>query len=399
MGRPPCENGSCRDCVHKSMLLPELMCSVCVDHDQYSDRQLKRMVANGEIEIRGVCHQINGPLSQPTVEKREAANSSEGRSSRGRRASRRMETERYKPEEERKSSGKKRNREELTPYDILNALGVENSDININKGGTSQAAISKTKKTMGAAVTGLAKMVAPGNPDLARNLGVAASFATNPSIPPVIESQSNNNSAPNARAEAVIAQSAATAANIASRNASASKEKKMRDLEQEMGTALIDMLKNAPSPRESRPFLAAFASRHDKPTVEAVLEKKISDDEWNKIRKHALFPGAFEPVETSAIYRRKVPSAYLERLIMAIEEPGNIQRVAFGKKIAPILGGCNYVELDSIARSKPLMAIVTEFILALDAEALCRCRCPSRRGALSMLRKGYVSSLLESSGS
>jgi hypothetical protein len=70
------------------------------------------------------------------------------------------------------------------------------------------------------------------------------------------------------------------------------------------------------------------------------------------------------------VYRRKVPTRYLEQLILFLEQPGNVQRVAFGKKVAIVLNGSNYVELDSISRSRSLMSLVTEFLLALDMEAL-----------------------------
>jgi hypothetical protein len=75
MGRPYTESGSCRDCVHDGKLAEELMYSACQEHSRYSDKTLRRRSDRGDIDIEGVCHLLHGPLSQPTVGRRAAANS------------------------------------------------------------------------------------------------------------------------------------------------------------------------------------------------------------------------------------------------------------------------------------------------------------------------------------
>ena len=103
------EKGSCRHCVDNGLMERELMCSVCQEHAQYSDRSLRRMEEQGDFSIKGVCHHLHGPLSQPTVDRRAAANSPSRRRSRKRAAADNMERGRFVPTQERKTSGQKQN--------------------------------------------------------------------------------------------------------------------------------------------------------------------------------------------------------------------------------------------------------------------------------------------------
>jgi len=108
MGHPYNEKGSCRDYVYNGKLTKDCMCSVCRSHDEYSDQMLCKMEDNGNFDVMGVCHQIHGTLSQPTQDRRADESSSLGRRGRKRRATVKMEKERYEPMEQPKSSGKKR---------------------------------------------------------------------------------------------------------------------------------------------------------------------------------------------------------------------------------------------------------------------------------------------------
>ena len=69
------EKGSCRHCVDNGLMERELTCSACQERAQRSDRPLWRMEEQGDFSIKGVCHHLHGPLSQPAVDRRAAANS------------------------------------------------------------------------------------------------------------------------------------------------------------------------------------------------------------------------------------------------------------------------------------------------------------------------------------
>ena len=134
------EKGSCRHCVDNGLMERELMCSVCQEHAQYSDRSLRRMEEQGDFSIKGVCHHLHGPLSQPTVDRRAAANSPSRRRSRKRAAADNMERGRFVPTQERKTSGQKQKpTKQEEQRKALETLGMNTNQINFNKGGKSRS--------------------------------------------------------------------------------------------------------------------------------------------------------------------------------------------------------------------------------------------------------------------
>lgn len=110
-------------------------------------------------------------------------------------------------------------------------------------------------------------------------------------------------------------------------------------------------------------------------------------------------PGPFEPVPEEITYRLRVPAQHLQRLLLFLDQPGMLQKVAFGQKVQPLFGDDNYVQLDATARLQKACKIAVQFILALVEEALLgsnvlddneRCTCTERDSfRRCMLRKGH----------
>lgn len=264
MGRPFSENGSCRHDAYDGKLPEEHMCQVCKDHSRYSDKTLRRMKDNGDIEIEGVCQQLHGSLPREVAVQRAAANSSPAR--RGRR----RPTKRFEPSEQRKTSGKK-----LKPSEIdekrkaLATLGVNVENIHFNtNGGKSRGAVSKMATTAGAALTAISQVISPSDPNAARSLAVSASLKRDPTIKATMDDSSNEKRHPptasrresEANGQDRIQRAQAAASALAEENTK--KQRKLDACTRSLGTDLVSRLKGM-SIAEARPILAAGMSfRH-----------------------------------------------------------------------------------------------------------------------------------------
>ena len=126
----------------------------------------------------------------------------------------------------------------------------------------------------------------------------------------------------------------------------------------------------------------------DKATVERVCGIKVSNNEWNKINIHRCYPGSHQSVMKPKVYRQKISSVHLQRLLTFLHQPGCFQRVTFGTKIQEVMDGSDNKFLNSIARAVSLQKIKIDFLQALDQEATyqgdlpssdTRCQCLERR--------------------
>lgn len=103
---------------------------------------------------------------------------------------------------------------------------------------------------------------------------------------------------------------------------------------------------------ERRPTLAAFAN-HQKNTVEQTFGLQMSHDEWHNIQLHARFPGKFKPVQVVKSHRTRIPGTFLKKFLSFLENPGNLQRCAFGTRMISLCNSSMAVELPNV-RQKAL---------------------------------------------
>ena len=134
-------------------------------------------------------------------------------------------------------------------------------------------------------------------------------------------------------------------------------------------------------------FFLLFCLNHSKETIQCVLGIIISPTGWGKIKIHQRYPGPHKPVVKTKIRRQRISSLHLQRLLTFLHQPGYLQRVAFGTKIQEVMNGVDYKKLDNVARIVKLSKITTNFLMALDQEAIyegslpsseTRCQCLER---------------------
>jgi hypothetical protein len=141
-------------------------------------------------------------------------------------------------------------------------------ELSLSRGGTSKAAVNKSKALSAYATNGLARLLVSKTPDKAnevRETMLANAVQRAPDLSPGIEGP------------------------IRAAAPSPSKKAKVRDsLAADMGWMLRDLLRNMKSPSGRRPFLAVLAHNrtYTKTTVEEYLGIKISHREWSLIRTH-----------------------------------------------------------------------------------------------------------------
>jgi hypothetical protein len=146
--------------------------------------------------------------------------------------------------------------------------GNNDKELSLSRGGTSKAAVNKSKALCAYATNGLARLLASKTPDRQneiRETMLATVAKKSPDLSPGIKGPS--------RAAAP----------------SPSKKAKARDsLAADMGWMLRDMLRNMHSSSDRRPFLAVLAHNrtYTKPCVEEYLGITICNREWSLIRSH-----------------------------------------------------------------------------------------------------------------
>ena len=134
---------------------------------------------------------------------------------------------------------------------------------------------------------------------------------------------------------------------------------------------LLPYVRRMTRTRDRRMYLAMLSKKkHTRAAVCHALDmkQKINDTEWKEIGIHARYPGPLQPVPKTQIFRSRVPQAILLKLLNFLEDPGNLQKFAFGTMAREILGGTDYVELDKVERMQKLQTLATKFILGLNSE-------------------------------
>ena len=100
--------------------------------------------------------------------------------------------------------------------------------------------------------------------------------------------------------------------------------------------------------------------------VETLTGMKITDKEWHKVRRHARFLGPLKPAIAYPTFRQRVSQNKLTAMLQYLENPGNLQRYAFGTKLLKMYG--QTVEIDNVDRCKPALDLAVEFVMELDTE-------------------------------
>jgi hypothetical protein len=147
------------------------------------------------------------------------------------------------------------------------------------------------------------------------------------------------------------------------------REEAVAKVRQFLGDALIDKIKkDCKTVRERRPILALVALKHNRKDVNNALGIYTNKFEWRKCRIHAHHPGPLEPVRKPLIQRLKIPKELLHNLLNFLNNPGNLQRSAFGTQLRVLLDGRENVELDNVSRMKKLDKLLCDFIMYILSE-------------------------------
>ena len=113
----------------------------------------------------------------------------------------------------------------------------------------------------------------------------------------------------------------------------------------------------------------------------------MCDDEWYKIRIHRCYPGPYAVVVKQKIYRQKISAVHLQRLLAFLNQPGYLQRVAFGTKVVEVMDGSGFECLDNIARSASIQKITVDFLQTIDQEATYQGDLPSSESRCQCIEK------------
>lgn len=133
------------------------------------------------------------------------------------------------------------------------------------------------------------------------------------------------------------------------------------------GPLLLEKVRSLLRPSDRRPFLAGLHGKgHTRAAVTNGLwmEEKITKSEWNKIGIHNRWPGPFEPVEKEPIFRARVHQDLLIKLLRFLDSPGNLQKYTFGTTF----GALDCVELAKVDRIQSLKTLATRFVMGLNSE-------------------------------
>ena len=142
---------------------------------------------------------------------------------------------------------------------------------------------------------------------------------------------------------------------------------------QAVGTNNIEWCKGK-KPQERRPVVAAFC--RDKSCTREGFENelqaydeggRVSNDEWCAARRHALHPGAFNPIPKVAKARQGIQTSRLQHFLAFLGKPGILQQYAFGWQVYKALNG-ELFRLDQVARLIQLEPLVKQYLELIDEE-------------------------------
>ena len=144
-------------------------------------------------------------------------------------------------------------------------------------------------------------------------------------------------------------------------------EKREDGVKSKMCETFVDAMKLHGNPEARRPYLACFTSSK-KPDIERLINANISEYEWNKARIHARWPGPLKKEPKIERSRQRIPATLIKRFLHFLEQPGNLQRYAFGTRLLAITKGKGVRELESIDCLKKVQQLAVDFILSMDSE-------------------------------
>jgi hypothetical protein len=147
------------------------------------------------------------------------------------------------------------------------------------------------------------------------------------------------------------------------------REEATEKVRQSLGDALFEKIKkDCKTVRERRPILALLALTHNRKDVNNALGIYTNKFEWRKCRIHAHHPGPLKSVRKPLIQRLRIPKKLLHNLLNFLNDPGNLQRSAFGTQLRVLLDGRETCELDNVSRLKKLDKLLCDFITYILSE-------------------------------
>ena len=93
-----------------------------------------------------------------------------------------------------------------------------------------------------------------------------------------------------------------------------------------------------------------------------IVGRTIGRREWGKARRHAIFPGAGEPVEQNfwKHHRQRIEKEQLIQFMEWLKAADIIQNLSFGHKIVQYHNGL-HVAIESVKRTDSLKNIVNRY--------------------------------------
>jgi hypothetical protein len=143
-------------------------------------------------------------------------------------------------------------------------------------------------------------------------------------------------------------------------------EEKLLRLTKDVGSAL-EHIKSLTRNKACRPFLAQY-HMHPWKVMEVVFGTKISNCEYNNIKVHAKYPGAFQPVKEVHSNHCKVNSFHL-RNVCKLLDGDSTQKYAFGTQLQSLFNGTVIAEFGNVDQMKKAKHLAAEYIIACDDEA------------------------------
>ena len=147
------------------------------------------------------------------------------------------------------------------------------------------------------------------------------------------------------------------------------REEAMAKVRQSLGDALVEKIKtDCKTVGDRRPLLALVALKHNRKDVNNALGIYTNKFEWRKCKIHAHHPGPLEPVRKAFVQRLLISKELLHNLLNFLNNPGNLQRSAFGTQLRTLVDGRETCELDNVSRLKKLDKLLCNFITYILSE-------------------------------
>lgn len=386
MGRLTADKNSCRWLVDKCRLPSEDCCILCKELNAYSSEHLK----NNHLLWKGKCLRLSSSRgNENTITIQEAPTNEIPR--------KRMATVHFIAEPSKGSmyhKGRKRLRrlslseksiekyiqkcksidlnEPNTRRLVMKQLAEMGQDENamsafsLPNGGKSAAVISKQRNTVGGIINGAVLCFANGKATpgrlrrdgmrnaLDKHLGGTPQPIQHQKLPdnPVLRALSRGTCSP------------CVPTRLTDESGGGKSSKQIKRIHQTLGAALLQQLLELNSNTERRPILAAVA---DMPriAIHKATGVAISEREYTNIRRHARYPGKFQPVEKKDFFRQKVSTENIAALLHCLGNGSKLQRNAFGTKVIEACGGMRNFTIENIERSQSAMQIAAQFVVEM----------------------------------